>query len=83
MVIILITLPETLEAYGLTALTDYLGLFGGWPMTLDNWRESSFDWQEATVSATTIYNLNFLISIFNEQDGKNTEVDAIFVSPPF
>jgi len=34
-----------IEAAGLKPVTDFLARFGGWPLTLENWDPSSFDWK--------------------------------------
>ena len=52
-------------------------------MTISDWKESSFDWQETTVSATTIYSLNLLVNVYNDMDDNNTDFDSIFVSRKF
>lgn len=68
-----------IESEGLTPLTDYLALFGGWPMTLDRWSESSFDWKSLTASTLSIYNMNLLISVYNELDERDTDKSSIHV----
>jgi predicted metalloendopeptidase len=71
---------DAIETIGLTPLTDYLSLFGGgWPMTLDNWDESNFDWQMDTASAFTTFNLPLLVDFFNDLDNKNTQRNVIYV----
>ncbi|EFX85605.1 hypothetical protein DAPPUDRAFT_46047, partial [Daphnia pulex] len=70
---------DAIEKTGLKPLTDYLSSFGGWPMTLNDWDESTFDWKKASASAFATYNLALLVDFFNDFDSKNTERTAIYV----
>ncbi|KAK4004827.1 hypothetical protein OUZ56_006550 [Daphnia magna] len=70
---------DTTESLGLTPLTNYLDGFGGWPMTLDHWKDSSFNWTKTTASALTTFNLPIIISIFNELDTDNTNASLIYI----
>ena len=71
---------DAIETIGLTPLTDYLSLFGGgWPMTLDNWDGSNFDWKMDSASAFTTFNLPLLVDFFNDLDNKNTQRNVIYV----
>lgn len=70
---------DTTETLGLTPLTNYLSWFGGWPMTLDHWEDSSFNWTNTTASSLTTFNLPILISIFNDLDSDNTENSLIYI----
>lgn len=69
----------TLETTGLKPLTDLLALFGGWPMTLSNWEESSFVWQDATVAGRQLYGTYYFLSVFNYLDSLNTDQSRIYV----
>ncbi len=68
-----------IEKIGLKPLTDYLSFFGGWPMTLDDWDGSIFDWKKASASAFTTYNLALLVDFFNDLDTKNNQRNIIYV----
>jgi predicted metalloendopeptidase len=68
-----------IETVGLKPLTDYLSLFGGWPMALDHWDESNFDWKKASASAFTTFNLPLLVDFFNDLDSNNTQRTVIYV----
>ncbi len=68
-----------IETIGLTPLTDYLSSFGGWPMTLSHWDESTFDWKKASASAFTTFNLPLLVDFSNDLDSNNTQSTAIYV----
>ncbi|XP_046633413.1 neprilysin-4-like isoform X2 [Daphnia pulicaria] len=70
---------NAIETLGLTPLVDYLGKFGGWPMTLKHWDESKFDWKNTTASALTTFNLHILMSVFNDLDSNNTDASSIYV----
>jgi predicted metalloendopeptidase len=70
---------DTIEQTGLKPLTDLLGLFGGWPMTLSNWVPSSFEWTTATAAARTLFGSAYLLSIYNYLDSKNTSQSSIYV----
>ena len=71
---------DEIEATGLTPLTNYLSLFGGgWPMTLDRWDGSTFDWKRDSASAFTTFNLPLLVDFFNDLDNKNTQRNVIYV----
>ncbi|CAG0907340.1 unnamed protein product, partial [Darwinula stevensoni] len=39
-----------------------MGMFGGWPMTLDQWGEEDFDWQQMAAAGIRQAALNTLIS---------------------
>jgi hypothetical protein len=68
-----------IEKIGLKPLTDYLVLFGGWPMTLDRWDGSTFNWKKASASAFTTYNLALLVDFYNNLDNQNTQRNIIYV----
>ena len=70
---------ETRENIGLEPLTDFLNRFGGWPMTLDSWNESHFDWKEATAATTKLYSSAYLINVYNDVDQMNTNRSVIYV----
>ncbi|XP_046461162.1 neprilysin-like [Daphnia pulex] len=74
-----ILVTAAIETIGLKPLTDYLSLFGGWPMTLDHWDESTFDWKKASASAFTTFNLPLLVDFYNDLDSNNTQHTAIYV----
>ena len=71
---------DTRDNIELEPLTDFLDSFGGWPMTLDSWNESHFDWKEATVATTKIYSAAYLINFYNDIDQMNTNHSSIYVS---
>lgn len=48
-------------------------------MTLDHWKDSSFNWTKTTASALTTFNLPIIISIFNELDTDNTNASLIYI----
>lgn len=62
-------------------LTDLLALFGGWPMTLASWNETSFSWTEATAAARKLYGSSILLRVFTYLDSMNTNTSAIYVRP--
>lgn len=70
---------ETIEGLGLKPLTDLLALFGGWPMTLASWNETSFSWTEATAAARKLYGSSILLRVFTYLDSMNTNTSAIYI----
>jgi len=70
---------NTLETLGLKPLTDLLGLFGGWPMTLSNWNAANFDWKVATAAGRKLYGVTYLLTIYNYLDSHNTAQSSIFI----
>ena len=69
-----------IDSMGLTPLTDLLNLFGGWPMTMDSWDSSSFDWTVASAAAKRMFGLNIFLSVNTELDLQNTSRSVIYVS---
>lgn len=70
---------ETRERIGLEPLTDFLNYFGGWPMTMDSWNESHFDWKDATTETIKYYSSAYLINIYNDVDQMNANRSVIYV----
>ncbi|XP_066978196.1 neprilysin-like [Macrobrachium rosenbergii] len=68
-----------LESVGVTPLTDFLRQYGGWPMTLEDWSETSFDWQMAVADARRLLAEDYLIKVWVFADQKNTYATAIYV----
>lgn len=67
-----------LDETGLKPLTDLLALFGGWPMTLDNWA-GEFNWKDATVAGRQLYGTYYFLSVFNYLDSNDTSHSSIYI----
>nr|XP_045607811.1 neprilysin-1-like [Procambarus clarkii] len=70
---------QLLETIGVAPLTDLLSQFGGWPMTLTDWTEESFDWQNSVAESKRQLNADYLINVWVYADEKNTDVTAIYI----
>ncbi|KAG7158196.1 neprilysin-1-like isoform X2 [Homarus americanus] len=70
---------ELLETIGVTPLTNFLSEFGGWPMTLIDWDENSFDWQFSVAEAKRQLGADYLVNVWVFADQKNTDQTAIYI----
>lgn len=69
----------TRDSVGLKPLTDLLAMFGGWPMTLDNWG-GQFNWKDATVASLQLFKKNYFLYVYNSLDVSDTTRNTIYVS---
>ncbi|XP_068224431.1 neprilysin-1-like [Palaemon carinicauda] len=70
---------DILESVGVTPLTDFLEQYGGWPMTLQSWVETSFDWQVTVADARKLLGQDYLIKVWVFADEKDTYSTAIHI----
>ncbi|CAG0898856.1 unnamed protein product [Darwinula stevensoni] len=70
----------TLESLGLTPLTSFMADYGGWPMTLDEWKEEDFDWQETMAAWIREASLKTLVAASVEPDMSNIDRNVLYVS---
>ncbi|XP_046389979.1 neprilysin-4-like [Ischnura elegans] len=70
---------ENIECDGLQPLIDLLREFGGWPMTLANWNDEDFNWQDMVAETTRRLAIAPLIFTYVYLDRKNSSQSVITV----
>lgn len=68
-----------LETMGVTPLTDFLGQFGGWPMTLNAWDEAAFDWQATVAQSKVQVGSSALVDVWVFADEKDTFSTTLYI----
>lgn len=68
-----------LEEAGLIHLTDFLSLYGGWPMASADWNEENFDWQFTVADARKMLSSAYLLSVWVFADQKDTDTTALYI----
>ncbi|XP_042859391.1 neprilysin-1-like isoform X2 [Penaeus japonicus] len=68
-----------LEEASLIHLTDFLSLYGGWPMASLEWTEENFDWQFAVADARKVLGSAYLVSVWVFADQKDTDTTALYI----
>ncbi|CAG0895497.1 unnamed protein product [Darwinula stevensoni] len=69
----------TLESQGLTPLTSFMARYGGWPMTMDDWKEEDFDWQETTAAWVREASLSTFITVSVLPDMMDTNKNVLYL----
>lgn len=68
-----------LEALGVTPLTDFLDQFGGWPMTINAWDETAFDWQATVAQSRVQAGSSSLVDVWVFADEKDTFSTTLYI----
>lgn len=73
---------ETLEADGVTPLSDLLATYGGWPVSMSVWDSETFDWEEAAAAAVRDVYITTLVGPFVFADERSTVDTVLYIDQP-